>query len=85
MGTSGAMILAHDHCRHLRADVHIGKDCVIGIRAIIMPGIHIGNQCVIGGGSVVTKDIPDHCIAVGNPAKVIKTGVEVRNGQLVSE
>lgn len=34
--------------------------------------VPIGNRCIIGAGSVVTKDIPDDSIAVGNPAKVIK-------------
>lgn len=52
---SGAMILAHDHCRSLKADTYIGKNCVIGVRSIIMPGLSVGNQVVIGGGSVVTK------------------------------
>lgn len=52
---SGAMILAHDHCRSLKADTYIGKNCVIGVRSIIMPGLYVGNQVVIGGGSVVTK------------------------------
>lgn len=79
---NGAMILAHDHCRGLKADTYIGSDCVIGVRSIIMPGITIGNQSVIGGGSVVTKDIFSNCIAVGNPARVIKEGVSVRNGQI---
>ena len=45
---SGAMILAHDHCRSLKADTYIGKNCVIGVRSIIMPGLSIGNQVVIG-------------------------------------
>lgn len=39
---------------------------------MINPGVHIGSNVVIGSGSVVTKDIPDNCVAVGNPAKVIK-------------
>lgn len=77
-----AMILAHDHCRALKADTRIGDDCVIGIRSIILPGVCIGDQCVIGGGSVVTKDIPSGCIAVGNPAKVIRVGITVEKGQI---
>lgn len=52
--------------------ITIGDDCWIGGNAIILPGINIGNGCVIGAGSVVTKDIPDNSLAVGNPAKVIR-------------
>lgn len=81
---NGAFVMAHDHCRALKTDTYIGKDCVIGINSIIMPGVHIGNQVVIGGGAVVTKDIPDNSIAVGNPAKVIKSGIKIHNGQIVN-
>ncbi len=52
--------------------IDIGNDCWIGGNAIILPGITIDNGCVIGAGSVVTKNIPDFSLAVGNPAKVIK-------------
>ena len=52
--------------------VTIGSDCWIGGNTIILPGITIGNGCVIGAGAVVTKNIPDNVMAVGNPAKVIK-------------
>lgn len=78
-----AMILAHDNCRSLKADTHIGNDSIIGVRSIIMPGVSIGSQVVIGGGSVVTKDIPDNCIAAGNPAHIIKTGIKVENGKII--
>jgi acetyltransferase-like isoleucine patch superfamily enzyme len=44
----------------------------IGANAIILPGVTIGKNSVVGAGSVVTKDIPDFSVAVGNPAKVIK-------------
>ncbi len=47
--------------------------CRIGAGVHVMPGVTIGNNVVIGGGSVVVKDIPDNVVAVGNPAKVIKT------------
>ena len=74
--------MALDHCRSLKVDTYIGRDCVIGVNAIIMPGVKIGNEVVIGSGSVVTKDIPDNCIAVGNPAKVTKTSIRVYNGKI---
>ena len=45
----------------------------IGIGAIIMPGVTIGEGAVIGAGAVVTRDIPAYSVAVGAPAKVIKT------------
>ena len=79
---AGAMILAHDHCRSLKADTYIGKNCVIGVRSIIMPGLSIGNQVVIGG-SVVTKSIHSNCIAAGNPAKILKENVNVQNGKIL--
>lgn len=52
--------------------VHIGKNCWIGAGAIILPGVTIGDNVVIGAGSVVTKDIPDNVIAVGNPCKILR-------------
>lgn len=80
-----SVILAHDHCRNLITDTSIGNNCIIGIRAIILPGIKIGNHVLVGAGSVVTKDIPDHCIVVGNPARVVKHGeVKIDNkGRLI--
>ncbi len=52
--------------------VTIGNDCWIGGHVVICPGVTIGNNCVVGAGSIVTKDIPDHSLAVGNPAVVIR-------------
>lgn len=42
------------------------------MKSIIMPGVTIGEGAIIGTGSVVTKDIPPYCVAVGNPAKPVK-------------
>lgn len=50
----------------------IEEDTHIGANSVVVAGVHIGKRCQIGAGSVVTKDIPDYSIAVGNPAKVIK-------------
>lgn len=52
--------------------VSIGNDVWIGRRVMIMPGVNIGDGCVIAAGAVVTKDIPDYCIAGGVPARVVK-------------
>lgn len=52
--------------------VVIGDDVWIGSRVTILPGVHIGNGCIIGAGAVVTKSVPDYCIAAGNPARVVK-------------
>lgn len=52
--------------------VKIGDNVWIGGSTVINPGVTIGNNVVIGSGSVVTKDIPDNVIAVGNPCTVLR-------------
>lgn len=52
--------------------VFIGNNVWIGGSVTILPGVTIGNNVVIGAGSVVTRDIPDNSVAVGNPARIIK-------------
>ena len=53
--------------------VKIGANVWIGSGSIILPGVTIGENSVIGAGSVVTKDIPANVVAVGSPARVIKS------------
>lgn len=53
-------------------EIVIGDDAFIGMNSIILKGVHIGVRAIIGAGSVVTQDIPEDCIAGGNPAKIIK-------------
>lgn len=52
--------------------IKIGDECLIGANSCVCGGVTIGNRVQVGAGSVVTKDLPDACVAVGNPAKVIK-------------
>lgn len=72
-------ILAHDastkhHLGYTKiAKVIIADNVFIGASSIILPGVTIGKNSIIGAGSVVTKDIPENVVAVGNPAKVICT------------
>lgn len=51
----------------------IGDEVYIGNNVIILPGVKVGNHCVIGAGAIVTHNIPDNSVAVGVPAKVIKS------------
>lgn len=83
--TAGCQLLCHqrdlsDYVRGMPvmdlelkyAPIVIKDGAHIGIGSIIMPGVTIGKGAVIGAGAVVTKDVPDYCLAVGVPAKVIK-------------
>ncbi|MCM1235351.1 MAG: acyltransferase [Ruminococcus flavefaciens] len=54
------------------SEITIGDGCWIGEKVVICGGVNVGKRCVIGAGAIVTKDIEDYCIAVGNPAHVIK-------------
>lgn len=52
--------------------ITIGDNCWLGGDVTILPGVTIGNDTIIGAGSVVTKDIPDHVVAAGNPCRVLR-------------
>lgn len=84
--TSGVMILCHQrdlseykpgmyamHCPFKEGKVVVKDGAHLGIGSIIMPGVTIGEGAIIGAGAVVTHDIPPYSVAVGVPAKVIKT------------
>ena len=85
--SSGAHIYTHDSSNYRihntekdtengthidRAPVVIGDNVQIGANSIVLKGVTIGNNVIIGALSLVNTDIPDNCIAVGNPCKVIK-------------
>jgi sugar O-acyltransferase (sialic acid O-acetyltransferase NeuD family) len=55
--------------------VTLGRGTVIGAGAVVLPELTIGRNSVVGAGSVVTKDVPDNCLVLGVPAKVIRTGI----------
>ena len=58
--------------------IHIGNNVFIGANSTILKDVTIGNNVIIGAGSLVNKNIPDNCVAVGNPVKVICTLEEYR-------
>ncbi|MDY4678244.1 sugar O-acetyltransferase [Bifidobacterium tsurumiense] len=53
--------------------ITIGSDVWFGGSVVVCPGVTIGSDVVVGAGSVVTKDIPSHSVAVGNPCKVVRS------------
>lgn len=57
---------------YIHRPIKLCKNCSVGMRTVIMPGITIGEGAVVGANSTVTKDIPPYTVAIGNPAKVIK-------------
>ena len=53
--------------------IHMGKNVWIGDNVTILPGVTIGDGAIIGAGSIVTRDVPDNMVAIGCPAKVVRT------------
>lgn len=53
--------------------ITVGDNVWFGAGVTVCPGVTIGDNCVIGAGSVVVKDIPANCVAVGNPCKVVRS------------
>jgi len=74
-----ARILCHDRTRGLYLHTRVGENCFIGGRSLILPGVEIGNNCIVAAGAVVTKSVPDNSIVAGNPAKIIREGIEVEH------
>ena len=84
--TDGVKFITHDGgtllYRHLIPDLEITKPIVVGDNVysgnnvIILPGVTIGSNVVIGAGAIVSRDIPDNSVAVGVPARAIKTADE---------
>ena len=73
-----AVVFAHDMSRVVHTDTYIGSNCFIGAHAIVMPGVRVGDQCIVGAGAVVTKDVPPGSIVVGNPARIVRSGIRTR-------
>lgn len=77
-------ILTHDMVRGIYTHTRIGRNCFIGGRSTVLPGVTIGDNCVVGACSVVTKDVPPRSIVVGNPARIVKSDIQVgKYGRLI--
>ena len=69
----------------LKGDTVIGNDVWIGEDAVILPGVHVGDGAIIGKGAVVGSDIPPYCVAVGNPARVVRKRFDEELIELLEE
>ncbi len=71
----------HDVVRHLElppsAPVIVENNVWIGSKTVILPGVRIGHHSVVGAGSIVTSDVPPHCVVAGNPARVLRHLTEI--------
>ena len=54
------------------APIRIGRNCWLGANVVVVPGVTIGDNVVVGAGSVVTRDLPDTVVALGNPCKILR-------------
>lgn len=72
-----ARILTHDRTRGLYLHTRIGRNCFIGGRSMILPGVEIGDNSIVGAGAVVTKSVPPRSVVAGNPARIIKSDINV--------
>jgi acetyltransferase-like isoleucine patch superfamily enzyme len=57
----------------MSAPISVGDDVWLGSGVIVLPGVTIGDRSTVGAGSVVTDDIPPDCLALGAPAKVVRS------------
>lgn len=57
-------------------DINIGEHVWLGAHTVVMKGVTIGKGTVVGYGSIITKSLPDNCIAVGSSARVVKENIE---------
>jgi acetyltransferase-like isoleucine patch superfamily enzyme len=80
-----AVVLSHDLSRHFHTHTYIGKNCFIGAHAIILPGITVGDECIVGAGAIVTKNVPPGSVVVGNPARIVRSGIHTTTYGILTE
>lgn len=90
---AGVTILTHEHVRRdeekprmpFVTNTYIGENCFIGVNATILPGVKIGNEVIVGAGTVVTKDVPDNSVIVGNPGKILDKKIMMSDKAVLAE
>jgi maltose O-acetyltransferase len=59
--------------------IAVGDNVWLGGGVIVCPGVHIGDNTVVGAGAVVTRDLPSNVLALGSPARIVRSLVDERN------
>jgi acetyltransferase-like isoleucine patch superfamily enzyme len=76
LGPEVALLTVNHEPKNIRTimtkEIRIKKNAWIGARVSILPGVTIGENAIVGTGSIVTKDVPDNAVVVGNPARIVK-------------
>lgn len=73
--TAGAAVLTHDFVNRQWRETRIGRCCFLGYGAVVLPGVTVGDHCIISANSVVGRDVPPNSVVMGNPAKVVESGI----------
>ncbi|MFH1808768.1 MAG: acyltransferase [Pseudomonadota bacterium] len=71
-------VVIRDRTRRLRGPVHIGDDVWLAHGAVVQPGVRIGDGAVVSARAVVTRDVPPHSLAIGNPARCMRLDLVAR-------
>ncbi|CAD6887332.1 unnamed protein product [Tilletia controversa] len=79
--THSVSLVERDTMLERALPISIEDDCWLGGAVLVMAGVTIGQGCTIGAGAVVTKSIPPYSIAVGNPARVVRTLTDAEIGE----
>ena len=71
------LIASYDAASGDDRPIRIGRNCFIGAGSVICPGVSIGDGSIVAAGAVVTADVPPTSIVAGNPATVVRSGIDV--------
>jgi len=72
-----SLVYSYDEATGDSRPIKIGYHCFIGAGSVICPGVTVGHSSIVAAGAVVTEDVPPTSIAAGNPARILRSGIDV--------